>query len=50
MSSDPINDSRRSFLVSLLNVILQKMKWEGTDDPEDVDDDDKAAFDSLRKV
>lgn len=50
MSSDPLDDSKRSFLVSLLNVILQKMKWEETDDPEDIDDDDKAAFDGLRKV
>lgn len=50
MSSDPIDDSKRSFLVELLNVILQKMKWEETDDPEDIDDDDKAAFDGLRKV
>jgi exportin-T len=50
MSSDPIDDTKRSFLVSLLKVILEKMKWDEEADPEDMDDDDKAAFEGLRKV
>lgn len=50
MSSDPIDDSKRSFLVSLLKITLEKMKWEEEADPTDIDEDDKAAFDGLRKV
>jgi exportin-T len=49
MSSDPIDDSKRSFLASLLQVILEKMKWDEESDPEDLDDDN-ADFDTLRKV
>jgi exportin-T len=50
MSSDPIDDSKRSFLASLLQVILEKMKWDEESDPEDLDEDDNTDFDSLRKV
>ncbi|KAG9225031.1 hypothetical protein CCMSSC00406_0001818 [Pleurotus cornucopiae] len=49
MSSEPIEDSKRTFLVSLLNVILEKMKWEEDTDMDDPDDDDVAAFEGLRK-
>ena len=37
-------------MTSLLRVILQKLKWEENSDPDDMDDDDKAAFEDLRKV
>ncbi|THH18865.1 hypothetical protein EUX98_g8885 [Antrodiella citrinella] len=48
-SSDPLDDTKRSFLNSLLNVILQKLKWDEEADPEDVDEDDRGAFEELRK-
>jgi exportin-T len=33
-----------------MEVILEKMKWDEEADPDDVDDDDKVAFEGLRKV
>ncbi|EIN04838.1 ARM repeat-containing protein [Punctularia strigosozonata HHB-11173 SS5] len=49
VSTDPLDDARRSFLSSLLSVILEKLKWEETDNPEDMDEDDRSAFEGLRK-
>lgn len=49
MSTDPLEESKRSFLASLLQVIMQKMKWD-EEDPQDLDEDDHAAFETLRKV
>ncbi|KAJ6619725.1 armadillo-type protein [Mycena sp. CBHHK59/15] len=49
VSSEPIDDSKRSFLTSLLQVILAKMKWDEETDLEDPDEDDNAEFESLRK-
>lgn len=49
-SSEPLDDRKRSFITSLLGVILNKLKWEEDADPEDMDEDDKAAFEELRKV
>ncbi|KAJ8515674.1 hypothetical protein ONZ45_g6962 [Pleurotus djamor] len=49
MSSDPIEDTKRTFLISLLNVILEKMKWDDETDMDDPDEDDIAAFETLRK-
>ncbi|KAF8896374.1 armadillo-type protein [Infundibulicybe gibba] len=49
MSPDPIDASKRSFLVSLLQVLLEKMKWDEQADPDDVDEDDNAEFDKIRK-
>lgn len=49
-ASEPLEESKRTFLISLLRVILQKLKWEEDSDPDDMDDDDKAAFEDLRKV
>ncbi|KAJ7756382.1 armadillo-type protein [Mycena maculata] len=48
-SSEPIDDNKRSFLTSLLQVILVKMKWDEGTDLEDPDEDDIAEFESLRK-
>jgi hypothetical protein len=50
LSTDPIDDEKRSFLASLLQVLIDKLKWDPGDDPDELDDDDKAAFDGLRKV
>ncbi|KAJ7707736.1 armadillo-type protein [Mycena rosella] len=49
MSSEPIDDNKRSFLTSLLQVILAKMKWDEETDLEDPDEDDNAEFEALRK-
>ncbi|KAH9849715.1 ARM repeat-containing protein [Lenzites betulinus] len=48
-SSEPLDPTKRSFLSSLLTVILEKLKWDEESDPEDMDEDDKAAFEDLRK-
>ncbi|KAI0955836.1 pre-tRNA nuclear export protein [Taiwanofungus camphoratus] len=48
-SSEPLDGSKRSFLTSLLNVILEKLKWDEGSDPGDMDEDDRAAFEELRK-
>ena len=40
-SSEPLDETRRSFLTQLLGVILQKLKWEEEADPDDEDEDDK---------
>jgi Exportin-T len=50
MSSNPIDDTKRAFLTSLLQVILTKMKWDPDADPDDIDEDDNAEFDKMRKV
>ena len=49
-SSEPLDPAKRTFLSSLLTVILEKLKWDEESDPEDMDEDDKAAFEELRKV
>ncbi|EMD34072.1 hypothetical protein CERSUDRAFT_117585 [Gelatoporia subvermispora B] len=48
-STEPLDDTKRSFVTSLLTVILKKLKWDEESDPEDMDEDDKAAFEELRK-
>ena len=50
ISTEPLDDAKRSFLVSLLEVILEKLKWDPDGDPDDLDEDDKVAFEGLRKV
>lgn len=47
---EPIFQERRAFLKQTLDTILEKMKWDEEDDPGDMDEDDLAAFDLLRKV
>lgn len=49
VSSEPIDVTKRSFLTSLLQVILAKMKWEEDADPEDPDEDDNVEFEKMRK-
>ncbi|KAI0067464.1 ARM repeat-containing protein [Artomyces pyxidatus] len=49
VSADPIDDQKKGFLASLLAVILRKMKWDEDADLDDVDEDDRAAFELLRK-
>ena len=49
-SPDQTDDSSRTFLISILEALLKKMKWDEDADPNDMDDDDKQAFESLRRV
>lgn len=49
-SPDQTDDSSRAFLVSILGALLEKMKWDEEADPNDMDEDDKQAFESLRRV
>ncbi|KAF9468102.1 armadillo-type protein [Collybia nuda] len=49
ISSGPIDETKRSFLSSLLQVLLTKMKWDPDADPDDVDEDDNAEFEKMRK-
>lgn len=49
-STEPLDDEKRGFLASLLQVVLQKLKWDDEADPEEMDEDDKVAFEDLRKV
>ncbi|KIK63100.1 hypothetical protein GYMLUDRAFT_72336 [Collybiopsis luxurians FD-317 M1] len=48
-SSGPIEPQKRNFLASLLQVILEKLKWAKDADPTDMDDDDNIEFEDLRK-
>lgn len=49
-TSDPLDGEKRGFLTSLMEVILQKSRWdEDDDDPDDLDEDERAAFEGLRK-
>ncbi|KAG7089605.1 pre-tRNA nuclear export protein [Marasmius oreades] len=48
-STGPIDTEKRSFLTSLLQVILEKMKWEIDASPDDPEDDDSLEFEKIRK-
>ena len=50
MSSGPPDGQKRAWLSSLLDVLLEKLKWDEAADVEDADDDDNAEFEKLRKV
>jgi hypothetical protein len=50
MGPEAIDTTKRSFLQSLLEVILEKLRWDEDTDPDEEDEDDRAAFESLRKV
>ncbi|KAL0955002.1 hypothetical protein HGRIS_003927 [Hohenbuehelia grisea] len=49
VSTEPLDESKRAFLASLLQVILQKLKWDEETDMDCPDEDDVAAFEDLRK-
>lgn len=50
MVTSPLDESVRTFLASLLRVLLDKLKWDEEADLEDVDEEDNAEFERLRKV
>lgn len=41
---------KRQFLSTLLEVSLQKMRWDSETDIDDLDDDDRTAFEQMRKA
>ncbi|KAI0264504.1 ARM repeat-containing protein [Gloeopeniophorella convolvens] len=48
-STEPLSEQKRAFLASLQGIILKKMRWEEDADLDDIDEDDRAAFEYLRK-
>ena len=50
VATSPLDDSVRTFLASLLRVLLEKLKWDEEADVEDSDEEDNAEFERLRKV
>jgi exportin-T len=50
VGTGPLDESVRTFLASLLRVLLDKLKWDEEADLEDVDEEDNAEFERLRKV
>lgn len=49
-STDTIDNEKRAFLASLLETIMAKMIWDEDTDFDDLDEDDRDAFEGLRKV
>ncbi|KIY72334.1 ARM repeat-containing protein [Cylindrobasidium torrendii FP15055 ss-10] len=49
VSTESIEPEKRTFLASLLEVILAKMKWDPDTDYDDLDEEDAAEFEKLRK-
>ncbi|KAF8753377.1 ARM repeat-containing protein [Rhizoctonia solani] len=43
-----LTSSKRTFLTQTLEILLQKMRWNPEDDPDELDDEDRAAFETLR--
>ncbi|KAJ1307606.1 hypothetical protein OPQ81_001701 [Rhizoctonia solani] len=39
---------KRTFLMQTLEILLQKMRWNPDDDPDELDDDDRVSFETLR--
>lgn len=50
VSSEPLDEGKRSFITSLLQVTLTKMKWDKEADLDVGDEDDNAEFEKMRKV
>ncbi|KAH8118024.1 ARM repeat-containing protein [Phellopilus nigrolimitatus] len=48
-SPQEITNETRDFISSTITALLQKMKWDEDSDLDDMDEDDKHAFESLRK-
>ncbi|KAG9091743.1 pre-tRNA nuclear export protein [Ceratobasidium sp. UAMH 11750] len=43
-----LTPAKRTFLLQTLEILLRKMRWDPDEDPEDLDDDDRGAFENLR--
>lgn len=49
ISAVPLDQEKRTFLSSLLEILIIKMKWDIEADLDDVDEDDNAEFEKMRK-
>lgn len=45
-----MTSEKRDFLESLLKIVIEKMKWDSEAQPDDMDEEDKASFEVMRKV
>jgi exportin-T len=41
---------KHGFLTSFLKVVIEKLKWDPDTSPDDLEQDERAAFESMRKV
>ncbi|KAF8604237.1 KapM protein [Ceratobasidium sp. AG-I] len=44
-----LTPAKRTFLMQTLETLLRKMRWDPDEDPEDLDEDDRGAFETLRR-
>jgi exportin-T len=41
---------KRAFLETTLGILIDKLKWDEDDEPDDMDQDDQMMFENMRKV
>lgn len=41
---------KHEFLRNTLDILIEKLKWDDSDDPDDMDQDDVMVFENMRKV
>jgi len=41
---------KHAFLTSFLKVVIEKLRWDPDTSPDDLEQDERAAFESMRKV
>ena len=41
---------KEEFLRAIMNILIEKFKWDSEDDPEDHDSEDVSYFENMRKV
>jgi exportin-T len=41
---------KRAFLEMTLGILIDKLKWDEDDEPDDMDQDDQMMFENMRKV
>lgn len=45
-----MTSEKQSFLESTLSILIDKLKWDGEENPDEMDPDDRMAFENMRKV
>jgi exportin-T len=45
-----ITPEKRQFLQTTLGILIDKLKWDEDEDPDEMDPDDLMMFDNMRKV
>ena len=45
-----MTSEKLAFLTSFLKVVIEKLKWDPDTSPDDLEQDERAAFESMRKV